>query len=56
MEIGTGAGSSFEALCNVLQIPVSKVDLVGDEVGKSFYNKEYAKLDDTVRMIPRSYI
>jgi hypothetical protein len=30
---GTGPGSSLQALCNVLGIPVSKVDLVGDEVG-----------------------
>lgn len=41
---GTGAGSSLQALCNCLNIPVSKVDLVGDEVGKAFYNKEYARI------------
>lgn len=41
---GTGAGSSLQALCNVLGIPLSKVDLVGDEVGKAFYNKEYTRI------------
>lgn len=41
---GTGAGSSLQALCNVLNIPVSKVDLVGDEVGKAFYNGEYERI------------
>lgn len=41
---GTGAGSSLQALCNALMIPVSKVDLVGDEVGKAFYDKEYDKI------------
>lgn len=41
---GTGLGSSLQALCNVLQIPVSKVDLVGDEVGKAFYDKEYERI------------
>lgn len=41
---GTGAGSSLQALCVALNIPISKVDLVGDEVGKSFYNKEYERI------------
>jgi hypothetical protein len=41
---GTGAGSSLQALCNVLQIPVSKVDLVGDEVGKAFYRGEFERI------------
>lgn len=41
---GTGAGSSLQALCNVLDIPISKVDLVGDEVGTAFYNKEYERI------------
>lgn len=41
---GTGAGSSLQALCTALGLPVSKVDLVGDEVGKAFYNKEYKRI------------
>lgn len=41
---GTGAGSSLQALCKVLNIPTSKSDLVGDEVGKSYYNKEYKRI------------
>ncbi len=41
---GTGAGSSLQALCNVLNIPISKVDLVGDAVGKAFYNKEHERI------------
>lgn len=41
---GTGPGSSLQALCNMLQVPVSKVDLVGDEVGKAFYAKEYDRI------------
>lgn len=41
---GTGLGSSLQALCNVLQIPISKVDLVGDGVGKAFFDKEYARI------------
>ena len=41
---GTGPGSSLQALCNMLQVPVSKVDLVGDEVGKAFYNEEYERI------------
>lgn len=41
---GTGPGSSLQALCNVLDVPISKVDLVGDEVGKAFFNKEYARI------------
>ena len=34
---GTGAGSSLQALCNVFAVPVSKVDLVGDQVGTVYY-------------------
>lgn len=34
---GTGSGSSLQALCTVLGIPVSKVDLVGDEVGAVYF-------------------
>lgn len=41
---GTGAGSSLQALCNVLSIPISKVDLVGDEVGKAYYNGEIERV------------
>ena len=41
---GTGAGSSLQALCNVLEVPVSKVDLVGDEVGAAFYNNELERI------------
>lgn len=41
---GTGPGSSLQALCNALKIPVSKVDLVGDGVGKAFFDKEYERI------------
>lgn len=41
---GTGAGSSLQALCNCLDIPISKVDLVGDEVGTAFYNGELKRI------------
>jgi|GEM_PF-652071 hypothetical protein len=41
---GTGPGSSLQALCTALQIPISKVDLVGDEVGKAYYNSEYERI------------
>jgi 3'-5' exonuclease len=41
---GTGAGSSLQALCNALNVPVSKVDLVGDEVGAAFYRGEYERI------------
>lgn len=41
---GTGAGSSLQALCNVLNVPTSKVDLVGDEVGTAYYKKEFEKI------------
>ena len=41
---GTGAGSSLQALCNVLDVPISKVDLVGDEVGKAYFKGEYARI------------
>lgn len=46
-----GNGSSLQALCKMLNIPVSKVDLVGDEVGAVFYEgnilriAEYCNLD-----------
>lgn len=35
---GTGPGSSLQALCVALNIPISKVDMVGDEVGKHYYD------------------
>lgn len=41
---GTGAGSSLQALCNALNVPTSKVDLVGDEVGQAYYKKEFEKI------------
>lgn len=41
---GTGAGSSLQALCNVLNIPISKVDLVGDAVGKAYYDGELERI------------
>lgn len=41
---GSGPGSSLQALCTALNIPISKVDLVGDEVGKAFYRKEYGRI------------
>lgn len=41
---GTGAGSSLQALCNVLGVPISKVDLVGDEVGSAYFRGEYERI------------
>lgn len=41
---GLGAGSSLQALCNVLNIPVSKTDLVGDEVGQSYFKDEHERI------------
>jgi len=41
---GTGSGSSLLALCKALNIPVSKLDLVGDEVGKSYYSGELERI------------
>jgi hypothetical protein len=34
---GTGPGSSLQALCTCLNIPISKVDMVGDEVGLEYF-------------------
>jgi hypothetical protein len=34
---GTGPGSSLQALCVVLDIPISKVDMVGDQVGREYF-------------------
>lgn len=41
---GTGPGSSLIALCVALGLPISKVDLVGDEVGKAYYEGKYADI------------
>jgi hypothetical protein len=41
---GTGAGSSLQALCCVLNVPTSKVDLVGDEVGEAYYGGELLRI------------
>ena len=41
---GTGAGSSLQALCTTLNIPISKVDLVGDEVGAAYYRGEVERI------------
>ncbi|MCB1712201.1 MAG: hypothetical protein KDH96_06930, partial [Candidatus Riesia sp.] len=41
---GTGAGSSLQALCTALNIPISKVDLVGDEVGRAYYQGQFEKI------------
>jgi len=41
---GTGAGSSLQALCTCLNVPVSKVDLVGDEVGSAYYRGELKRI------------
>lgn len=38
------AGSSLQALCTVFDIPVSKVDLVGDEVGAAYFRGEIARI------------
>lgn len=48
---GTGPGSSLQALCVVLDVPISKVDMVGDEVGREYFNgnivgiREYCNKD-----------
>lgn len=39
-----GGGSSLQALCLALGVPVSKVDLVGDEVGEAFYRGELSRI------------
>jgi len=46
---GIGPGSSLQALCNVLDVPTSKVDMVGDEVGESYYKKEYKEIGEYCR-------
>ena len=41
---GTGPGSSLQALCTLLNVPISKVDLVGDEVGEAYFNGELDRI------------
>jgi hypothetical protein len=41
---GSGSGSSLQALCTALAIPISKVDLVGDEVGSAYYRGEVERI------------
>lgn len=41
---GTGPGSSLQALCKILDVPISKVDLVGDEVGAAYFNGEIDRI------------
>jgi hypothetical protein len=41
---GTGPGSSLQALCVALGVPVSKVDLVGDEVGEAYFRGELERI------------
>lgn len=41
---GTGAGSSLQAMCLALGVPVSKVDLVGDEVGAAYFRGEFQRI------------
>ena len=41
---GTGPGSSLQAVCTVLNVPVSKVDLVGDEVGEAYFKGELERI------------
>ncbi len=41
---GTGPGSSLQALCTTLGIPISKVDLIGDEVGEAYYRGEIDRI------------
>lgn len=41
---GTGSGSSLQALCTALSLPISKVDLVGDEVGNAYFKGEYERI------------
>lgn len=43
---GTGPGSSLIALCNVLNIPISKVDLTGDQVGVSYFKGEIERISN----------
>lgn len=47
---GMGPGSSLQALCVALGIPISKVDLVGDEVGSAFFRGEIDKIGNYCTM------
>lgn len=38
------SGSSLQALCTALGVEVSKVDLVGDQVGKAYYDGELSRI------------
>lgn len=38
------SGSSLQALCTALGLEVSKVDLVGDQVGKAYYDGELQRI------------
>lgn len=42
----TGPGSSLQALCVALDIPISKVDMVGDEVGREFFKGNILGIKD----------
>jgi hypothetical protein len=39
-------GSSLQALCAALNVPTSKVDLVGDQVGQAYFNGELIRIAD----------
>lgn len=41
---GTGPGSSLIALCVALQLPISKEDMIGEDVGDAYYRKEYERI------------
>lgn len=43
---GTGSGSSLQALCTAFGVEVSKVDLVGDGVGKAYFAGELTRIAD----------
>lgn len=43
---GTGPGSSLQALCTTLGVPISKVDLVGDEVGSAYFKGEIDRISN----------
>lgn len=40
----SNAGSSLQSLCVALGVPISKVDLVGDEVGKAYFKGELERI------------
>lgn len=43
---GTGPGSSLQALCTVMDVPISKVDMVGDEVGREYFKGNISGIRD----------